>query len=346
MLTPKFTCRAVIFFLAWLVQLNIFTEATFFCMMVGHTYSRIDQTFRTLIGYMMARALWTVEDMITAIAEYLNVYNCLGCMELHCMWAWKDWFRPHVYTEFGNFATSVHACHAPLYCLHTAALHTVAHGLRCMHAAAGEAGIGEPVRAVRVAGKFGSGMHEFLLRKDREGHVRLWYRKSSQATSWLPDGDGMLVFKSLPEGHPELKKGKADSRWRRDEVERTVKAWFKYMSVLPTQAAKIKSDWQARFEALPPDGDVSQLPAAQKLVWIDLPRDAASRGVPADAEQFTSGNTRTTENPPINPVTGKGRTAADVERELRLYKTNVRAIADTAIFQADFLFVKLEGEGA
>ena len=116
MLTPKFTCRAVIFFLAWLVQLNIFTEATFFCMMVGHTYSRIDQTFRTLIGYMMARALWTVEDMITAIAEYLRAYNCLGCMELHSMWAWKDWFRPHVYIEFGNFATSVHACHAPLYC--------------------------------------------------------------------------------------------------------------------------------------------------------------------------------------------------------------------------------------
>ena len=105
-------CNTMIFFLAWLVQLNVFTEASFFCMMVGHTYSRIDQTFRTLIGYMMARAIWTVEDMVTAIAQYLGVYDCLGCIELHCMWAWKDWFKPHVYSEFGNFATST-CTHAP-----------------------------------------------------------------------------------------------------------------------------------------------------------------------------------------------------------------------------------------
>ena len=176
--------------------------------------------------------------------------------------------------------------------------------------------------------------------------MRLWYRKSSQATSWLPDGNGMLVFKSLPEGHPELKPGKPDARWKRDEVERTVKAWYKYMAVLPTQAAKIKSDWQARFDALPTDGDVSELPASQKLVWMDLPQQAASRGARVDTEQLAIGHSKTTDNPPINPVTGMGRTSADVERELRFYKTKVRAIDEAAIFQADFLFVKIEGSGA
>ena len=283
----------------------------------------------------MARAIWTVEDMVTAIAQYLGVYDCLGCIELHCMWAWKDWFKPHVYSEFGNFATST--CHMRHRAEHETCA-TLAYVV-C------QAVTGDCARAVFVAGKFGSGMHEFVLRKGPDGHVRLWYRKSSQATSWLPDGDGMLVFKSLPQGQPELKKGKPDATWRRDEVERTVKAWFQYMAVLPTIAVKIKNDWQIRFAALPPEGDVSKLPASQKLVWMDLPRDAASRGAHADTEQLALGYSQTTENPVINPVTGHGRTAADVERELRFHKARARAVSDTAIFQADFLFVKLDGHG-
>lgn len=55
-------------------------------------------------------------------------------------------------------------------------------------------------------GHFGSGMHEVLCRKDMEGQVRVYFRKSSQASNWLPEGDGMLVFKSIPEGQPPIAK--------------------------------------------------------------------------------------------------------------------------------------------
>ena len=46
------------------------------------------------------------------------------------------------------------------------------------------------------------------------------------------------------------------------------------------------------------------------------------------------------ENPAVNPITGPGRTTADVARELRAYKHDVRANALNAVFQADFLFVE------
>lgn len=56
------------------------------------------------------------------------------------------------------------------------------------------------------------------------------------------------------------------------------------------------------------------------------------------------------ENPPINPITGHGRTAADVQRDRERYEHEVREEADItggdpAIFQADFIFVKLPHKG-
>lgn len=48
--------------------------------------------------------------------------------------------------------------------------------------------------------KFGSGMHEFYARKDSSGTVRMWMRKSSQASSWLPEGKGYEVFDEVPSG--------------------------------------------------------------------------------------------------------------------------------------------------
>ena len=35
-------CNVVMCFLAWLVAMDIFVEASFFCMIVGHTYCRIE----------------------------------------------------------------------------------------------------------------------------------------------------------------------------------------------------------------------------------------------------------------------------------------------------------------
>lgn len=173
-------------------------------------------------------------------------------------------------------------------------------------------------------------------------YFALWL--SSQASSWLPEGEGMLVFKSIPEGRPELKPLKSDTRWNRAEVESTVGAWLRYIAkaVTPGEAARVKQAWADRFAALPPDGDVSKLPASQKLDWIDLPISAAIRGgAQQEAPAVQTGSSSSVlENPDVNPVTGHGRTAAEVQRELATHQAKVREQSKTAIFQADYIFVK------
>eukprot|EP00965_Chrysotila_dentata_P117895 3896099-Pleurochrysis_carterae.AAC.1 len=64
-------------------------------------------------------------------------------------------------------------------------------------------------------------MHEFLLRKDAAGVVRIYFRKSSRASTWLPEGLGVQVFKSAPEGQPPFVAFKTDQEWERRTVEWT-----------------------------------------------------------------------------------------------------------------------------
>tara|TARA_B110001452_G_scaffold119226_1_gene98931 strand:- start:231 stop:2348 length:2118 start_codon:yes stop_codon:yes gene_type:complete len=281
----------MIFFLAWLVMTDACTEASFFCMMKGHTYSRIDQTFRTLITGMLGMSIWTVSTLLDAIKRFLQTYNCLGVVELHCLWDWKSFFAPHVHERFTGFATS----------------------------------------------QFGSGMHEFVLRKDRNGDVRLRLRKSSHASSWLPEGEGYLVFKSMPQGAPKLAKAKDDAAWKRPTVESTIRTWYRFMTVSPPELERIRTEWESRFAALPPNGDVEQLAPSQQLRWVELPRRSEQR---SSSRPGISGASSTLENPEVNPVTGYGRTAADVNKELQAYKAAVRATAPNAVFNADYLFVQ------
>ena len=94
-------CNAVIWFLAWLVAEDIFLEASFFCMMVGHTYSRIDQSFRTLIRNLLVRAIWSIPQLLEVITTSLLKYNILFTEELHCVWDWTAYLEPHVHSAFG-----------------------------------------------------------------------------------------------------------------------------------------------------------------------------------------------------------------------------------------------------
>ena len=281
----------MLFFLAWLVACGYVSEASFFCMQKGHTYCRIDQSFRTLIVQLLSTAVWTVTQLCSLISEYLRPYGCHSCMELHHFWDWKRFFAPHVHERFTGFAT----------------------------------------------GQFGSGMHEFVFRKDHDGNVRFHARQSSAASSWLPEGEGYLVFKSIPTGQPGIAKAKEDSKWGRATVVQTVQSWFRYMSVPEAMLVGIKHDWKKRFADLPPaDGDLSQLSADMKLVWADLPLCQPQRGPGVGVANVTDAM----ENPAVNPITGPGRTATDVARELRAYKQGVRANARNAVFQTDFLFIE------
>ena len=186
--------------------------------------------------------------------------------------------------------------------------------------------------------QYGSGMHEFMVRKDAQGEVRLWVRASSEASSWLPEGAGMPIFKSEPTGHPALKLAKLDHQWKRDVVETTVKSWFSVMSVLSSEAAAIREDWSRRFSSLPPpDGDVTKIPASQQLEWLDLPRRTPTTfKPPTPVDALSSG----LENPLVNPMTFHGRTTADRDYELQQHQNAVLAHNARAVFQAQFLFVK------
>ena len=76
--------------------------------------------------------------------------------------------------------------------------------------------------------KFGAGMHECFIRKDHEGIVRLWMRQSSKASSWVPEGPGLEVFKpdttTIPMP-PRIAAAKNDNDWQRPAVEGTIHAW-------------------------------------------------------------------------------------------------------------------------
>ena len=224
----------VIAFLAWLVAKDIVTEASTFFMMVDHTYCRIDQSFRALIGHLLSAAVYTPRRLVQSIFTYLQAYNCLGVSELHCIWDWKAFLEPHLHAQFKGFCT----------------------------------------------GQFGSGMHEFVLRKDRHGEVRLWLRKSSQASSWLPDGHGYPVFKSIPDGPPSFRAAKTDRQWKRAEVQSNVRSWFRFIPLEQAELTQVQAEWEQRFESLPCDGDISTLPASLHLPWVELPKVAPNRAVP------------------------------------------------------------------
>eukprot|EP00965_Chrysotila_dentata_P079731 2630012-Pleurochrysis_carterae.AAC.1 len=68
--------------------------------------------------------------------------------------------------------------------------------------------------------KFGDGMHEFVLRRDNAGLVRLHVRKSSQESTWIPEGPGYEIFASDPDpGPPALAPLKEQSQWQRPAIE-------------------------------------------------------------------------------------------------------------------------------
>lgn len=306
--------NTVIFFLGWLVAMDVFDETSTFMMMKGHTYSRIDQAFRTLIVRMMAAPVWTVSMLLHSIFDCLRPYNCVLVDELPHVWDFERFFEPHIHEKFGGFAT----------------------------------------------GQFGSGMHEIRCRKDKEGNVRVWFRKSSQASNWLPEDGGYEMFKSVPEGPPPVAKAKPDKRWNREAVENNVRSWFRYMPVSLSALTKIRTEWENMFESLPPNGDTTQLPDEQKLKWTALPKRrsaATQQGSGVDLVGGSSGSCRSSalENPPINPITGPGRSFADVNRELSSHRDFMRRQSvrsavngaqpcDFPVFQSDFLLIRRQSE--
>eukprot|EP00965_Chrysotila_dentata_P177202 5852499-Pleurochrysis_carterae.AAC.2 len=203
--------------------------------------------------------------------------------------------------------------------------------------------------------QFGDGMHEFLIRKDSKGVVRVMLRKTSQASTWLPEGEGYELFKSAPSGSPPFAARKLDRDWERLVVMSTVRRWVPHFVLPEAERRAAEAEWQERLWNMPIDMKVEDLPEAYKLLWPVLPRGCCQAPAEAAGSLFESD---TLENPEINPITGPGRSAATVNAELRAFQSAARAEDDARatdgdetlvrrVFQGEYLLMRLaSGNGA
>lgn len=254
-------CNEVIFLLAFLVATDVFEDASFFCMMKGHTYTTLDQSFNTMQMHLKQIGIYCISSLIHHIWKALAKYSCLKVRELHALWDWRAFFKPHIDKRLSGFAT----------------------------------------------GQFGPGMHEFYLRKNVKGEVRLWLRASSQASDWLPEGDGYLIFSSIPTGEPPLAAPvQLEHQWGRIEFEATLRQWFRFMVVDSERThTNIRKEWSSVLDALPPDNDINQLADDLKPQWQELPKhNDSSCEQQTGGVSMIEGVTSLLENPPINPVKG------------------------------------------
>lgn len=190
------------------------------------------------------------------------------------------------------------------------------------------------------------GMHEMVLYKDAAGAVRIKMRQSSQASTWLPEGEGELLFlpENLPEatGAPPILPLAGDAHWHRIEVQSNVRRWLPYLGLTPTLLASAEKEWETVFSKMPAGGGA---PSVQ-LQWEELPQ-AVLRG--ANSTSTSAAASDMVENPAVNPIHARsGRTYNTVRAELRVHQEDLRADAASAgeippIFLSEYVFFKPKG---
>eukprot|EP00965_Chrysotila_dentata_P226356 6195361-Pleurochrysis_carterae.AAC.1 len=74
---------AVIAILDWLVQNDIFVEASFLYLMNGHPFSVLDPSFSELIKRL--HAVYTILSLVSLIGPLLACYNDVNLRELLCV---------------------------------------------------------------------------------------------------------------------------------------------------------------------------------------------------------------------------------------------------------------------
>ena len=108
-------CALMVCFIGWLVLMDHFEDASFFCMLKGHTFTVLDQSFNTMISQLLAIAIYTLSHLIELVFKFLQPYGCRQVIELHQLWDWGEAFKPHM-TKISGFCTSqfgsgMHECY-------------------------------------------------------------------------------------------------------------------------------------------------------------------------------------------------------------------------------------------
>ena len=153
---------------------------------------------------------------------------------------------------------------------------------------------------------------------------------------------------------PPIAPAKKDAEWGRLKTEATVRAWFAFMAVSMSEMLGIRREWEARFAQLPTGDsgtDTSEIPPELHLKWPTLksrrttPTDGGPPTMDLHRPDAVQGVTGALENPPVNPLTGLGRTPAQVKKELRAYQNWVRSTRQPfpALFQADYILALAPG---
>ena len=153
---------------------------------------------------------------------------------------------------------------------------------------------------------------------------------------------------------PPIAKGKKDAEWGRMKTESTVRAWFSFMAVSMSEMLGIRREWDARFAQLPTRDsgeDATDIPPELHLKWVTLKvRGAKGSGDgPPNLGTYrpdpVHGVTGALENPPVNPLKGVGRTAAQVKQDLRAHQAWMRSKQHQypPLFQADYALVQPPG---
>ena len=62
-------------FMGWLVYMDFFRDASFFCMLKGHTFTILDQSFNTLITKMHAEFIYTLSALCGFIFQFMQPYG-------------------------------------------------------------------------------------------------------------------------------------------------------------------------------------------------------------------------------------------------------------------------------
>lgn len=221
-----------------------------------------------------------------------------------------------------------------------------------------------------------SGMHEFYFSRDADGDVRMKARQSSQACTWLPEGDGDLIFREIPDpaSAPPLAAISSDVSWEKASVAVNVRRWLPFLGLTCDELNKAIAEWESVFDSMPVDGDVTRLREDELLQWVPLPAHVDvldQHALRVMAGTCASGNRHSVscrtlmhfscvlsfaddvcggddqvENPPVNPITGLNRTSATVRAELRRYNDSIReSAAIKPLFLSDHIFFNVPGKG-
>ena len=150
-----------------------------------------------------------------------------------------------------------------------------------------------------------TGMGQFLFNRDASGQVRLKMRVGPTATTWIPEGDGYLLFQgnSRISGAPPLAPLKSFAEWQKENVVTNIRRWLPYLGVDLAAQREARSEWETRIASSTQSVRDIEV-RGESLVWEGPPKSLGARnntgaGTSDGAARPWIG---VVDTPPINPV--------------------------------------------